>query len=151
MSNLQPNCCLKVAFQKVDQHTGGMTPNAMTPNATRTISCRAWNSPAEYPSWVSRCGIKGSLDNNIAISVFVVFFLVTNYLELFPCSNDIIKDGSLYFENFFRTLSVEIFPISPNFIGDPLTFTSNNTFSALRCICDNTHYYDEISHWHILV
>ena len=23
MSNLQPNCCLKVDFQKVDQHTGG--------------------------------------------------------------------------------------------------------------------------------
>ena len=22
MSNLQPNCCLKVDFQKVDQHTG---------------------------------------------------------------------------------------------------------------------------------
>ena len=23
MSNLQPNCCLKVDFQKVDQHAGG--------------------------------------------------------------------------------------------------------------------------------
>ena len=23
MSNLQPNCCLKVDFQKVKQHTGG--------------------------------------------------------------------------------------------------------------------------------
>ena len=23
MSNLQPNCCLKVNFQKVDQHAGG--------------------------------------------------------------------------------------------------------------------------------
>ena len=23
MSNLQPNCCLKFDFQKVDQHTGG--------------------------------------------------------------------------------------------------------------------------------
>ena len=32
----------------------------MTPNATRTISCKAWNSPAEYPSWVARCDIKGS-------------------------------------------------------------------------------------------
>ena len=30
-----------------------------TPNATRTISCKAWNSPAEYPSWVARCDIKG--------------------------------------------------------------------------------------------
>ena len=23
MSNLQPNCCLKIYFQKVDQHAGG--------------------------------------------------------------------------------------------------------------------------------
>ena len=23
MSNLQPNCCLKIDLQKVDQHTGG--------------------------------------------------------------------------------------------------------------------------------
>ena len=33
----------------------------MTPNATRTISCKAWNSPAEYLSWVARCDIKGSV------------------------------------------------------------------------------------------
>ena len=33
----------------------------MTPNAARTISCKAWNSPAEYPSWVARCDIKGSV------------------------------------------------------------------------------------------
>ena len=26
-----------------------------------TISCKAWNSPAEYPSWVARCDIKGSV------------------------------------------------------------------------------------------
>ena len=32
-----------------------------TPNAARTISCKAWNSPAEYPSWVARCDIKGSI------------------------------------------------------------------------------------------
>ena len=31
-----------------------------TPDAPRTISCKAWNSPAEYPSWVARCDIKGS-------------------------------------------------------------------------------------------
>ena len=35
-----------------------------TPNATRTISYKAWNSPAEYPSWVARCDIKGS-DGNV--------------------------------------------------------------------------------------
>ena len=26
----------------------------------RTISCKAWNSPAEYPNWVARCYMKGS-------------------------------------------------------------------------------------------
>ena len=31
-----------------------------TPHAARTISREAWNSPAEYPSWVGRCDIKGS-------------------------------------------------------------------------------------------
>ena len=34
----------------------------MTPNAARTISCKAWNSPAEYPSWVARCDIKESIN-----------------------------------------------------------------------------------------
>ena len=32
----------------------------MTPNVARTIYCKAWNSPAEYPSWVARCDIEGS-------------------------------------------------------------------------------------------
>ena len=32
-----------------------------TPNAARTIRWKALNSPAEYPSWVTRCGIKGSV------------------------------------------------------------------------------------------
>ena len=32
-----------------------------TPNAARTISCKAWNSPAEFPSWVARCDINGSV------------------------------------------------------------------------------------------
>ena len=32
-----------------------------TPNAARTISCKAWNPPAEYPSWVVWCDIKGSV------------------------------------------------------------------------------------------
>ena len=57
MSNLQPNCC---GFPK-----GGptcrkqvVTPRHQTPQGT--ISCKAWNSPAEYPSWVARCDIKGS-------------------------------------------------------------------------------------------
>ena len=30
------------------------------PNAPRTISGKAWNSPAEYPSWVARFDVKGS-------------------------------------------------------------------------------------------
>ena len=59
MSNLQPNCCLKIDFQKVDQHAGGKWLIHDT-KRRRTISCKAWNSPAEYPSWVARCDIKGS-------------------------------------------------------------------------------------------
>ena len=34
MSNLQPNCCLKFDFQKVDQHAGGkcmVNPRHQTP------------------------------------------------------------------------------------------------------------------------
>ena len=31
-----------------------------TPNVARTISCKALNSPAKYPSWVARCDRKGS-------------------------------------------------------------------------------------------
>ena len=61
MSNLQPNCCLKFYFQKVDQHAGGRWL-IHAPNAARTISCKAWNSSAEYPSW-ARCDIKGSVSN----------------------------------------------------------------------------------------
>ena len=26
----------------------------------KDISCKAWNSPVEYPSWVARCDTKGS-------------------------------------------------------------------------------------------
>ena len=59
MSNLQPNSCLKVDFQKVDQRAGA-SGWSTTPSAARTISCKAWNSPAEYSSWVARCDIKGS-------------------------------------------------------------------------------------------
>ena len=41
----------------------------MTPNVARTISCKAWKSPAEYPSWVAKCYIKGS-DGNILNPIF---------------------------------------------------------------------------------
>ena len=59
MSNLQPNCCLKIGFQKVDQHEGGKWLIHDT-KRHKDISFKAWNSPAEYPSWVARCDIKGS-------------------------------------------------------------------------------------------
>ena len=58
MSNPQPNCCLKFDFQKVDQRAGGKW---LIHDTKRTISCKGWNSPAEYPSWVARCDIKGSV------------------------------------------------------------------------------------------
>ena len=57
MSNLQPNCCLKFDFQKVDQHAGGK----WLIHDTKRRKDKSWNSPAEYPSWVARCDIKGSV------------------------------------------------------------------------------------------
>ena len=56
MSNLQPNCCLKVDFQKVDQHAGGKwLIHDIKDNQLQSLKL-----PAEYPSWVARCDIKGS-------------------------------------------------------------------------------------------
>ena len=56
MSNLPPNCCLKVDLQK----SGQTNRRQLTPNTARTISCKAWNSLVKYPNWVARCDIKGS-------------------------------------------------------------------------------------------
>ena len=51
MSNLQPNWCLKIEFQKVDQHAGGKWLIHDTKRRKdNQFSCTAWNSPAEYPS-----------------------------------------------------------------------------------------------------
>ena len=56
MSNLQ-TYYFKLDFQKVAN--GWST----APNATRTISCKAWNSPVEYPSRECKHDIKGSKGN----------------------------------------------------------------------------------------
>ena len=61
MSHMQPNCCLKIDSQKVDQHAGGKwLIHNKSRKDNQDISCKAWNSPAEYPSWEARCDIKGS-------------------------------------------------------------------------------------------
>ena len=49
MSNLQTHYHFKQDFHIVDQHTGGKWLIHDT-NTVRTISCKAWNSPVEYPS-----------------------------------------------------------------------------------------------------
>ena len=61
MSNLQPNCCLKVDFENVGKHTGGKLLNHDTKrHKGKSIpEIKTWNSPAEYPSCVARCYIKG--------------------------------------------------------------------------------------------
>ena len=59
MSNLQPNCCLKVDFKKVDQHAGGKWLIHDT-KRRKDNQLKAWNSPAKYKSWGARCDIKGS-------------------------------------------------------------------------------------------
>ena len=60
MSNLQPNCCLKFDSQKVDQPAGGkwLIHDAKRRKDNQLQSLRL---PAEYPSWVARCDIKGSV------------------------------------------------------------------------------------------
>ena len=57
---VKPTAQLLFKIQKVDQHAVGKWLST-TPNAASTISCKAWNSPAEYPSWVAKCDIKGSV------------------------------------------------------------------------------------------
>ena len=47
MSNPQPNCCLKVDFQKVDQYAGGK----WLIHGTKRRKGKDRNSPAEYPSY----------------------------------------------------------------------------------------------------
>ena len=51
MSNLQPNCCLKFDFQKVDQHAGGKW----------LIHDTKRRKANQLQSWVARCDIKGSV------------------------------------------------------------------------------------------
>ena len=44
--------------------------SSTTPNAARTISCKAWNCPVECPSCVARCDIKGT-DDTMWNSIFL--------------------------------------------------------------------------------
>ena len=59
MSNLQPNWCLKIDFQNVNQHAGGKWLIHDT-KRRKDNQLQSLNPPAEYPSWVARCDIKGS-------------------------------------------------------------------------------------------
>ena len=59
MSSIQPHCCLKVDFQKVDEHTGGKWLIHDT-KCHKNNQFQSLKSPVEYPNWVSRCDIKGS-------------------------------------------------------------------------------------------
>ena len=60
MSNLQPNCCLEFDFRKVDQHAGGKWLIHDT-KRRKDNQLQSLKPPAEYPSWVARCDIKGSV------------------------------------------------------------------------------------------
>ena len=62
MSNLQTYYHIKLDFQNVDQHTGDKWLIHST-NAARTISCKAWNSPVEYPSRECKYDIRDSKGN----------------------------------------------------------------------------------------
>ena len=60
MSNLQPNCCLKIDFQKLDQHAGGKWLIHDT-KRHKDNQFQSLHFPAEYPNWVARCDIQGSV------------------------------------------------------------------------------------------
>ena len=63
MSNLQTYYHSKLDFQKMDQHAGFIRGSSTAPNGTRTISCKAWNSPVVYPSRECKHDIKESKGN----------------------------------------------------------------------------------------
>ena len=68
MSNLQTNCRLKLGFKKwtsIQKASGWLT----APNTAKTISCQAWNSPVEYPSWDYKFDMKES-DGNMFNPIF---------------------------------------------------------------------------------
>ena len=63
MSNLQ-TYYLKLDFQKSGHTYRGQVVNlSMVLNAAMTISCKAWNSPVEYPSRECKHDIKESKGN----------------------------------------------------------------------------------------
>ena len=64
MSNLQTHYHFKLNLQRVDQHI------LEAPNALMPISCKAWNSPAEYPSRECKRDIKES-EGNMFNSIFI--------------------------------------------------------------------------------
>ena len=73
MSNLRPNCYLKVDFQKVDQHAGGKWLIHDTKRRKDNQLQSLLQSPAEYPSWVARWDIKGS-DGKIILKMIYLTF-----------------------------------------------------------------------------
>ena len=50
--------CLKIDFQKVDQHAGGKWLIHDT-KRRKDNQLQSLKLPAEYPNWVARCDIKG--------------------------------------------------------------------------------------------
>ena len=69
MPNLQIYYHFKLDFQKVDQHTGASSYTA--PNAEGTISCKAWNSPVEYPNRECKHDIEESKWNMFIIHMHI--------------------------------------------------------------------------------
>ena len=53
--------------------SGNQTINEpISPDAAMTISCKAWNSPAEYPSWAARCDTKESDGAMVHLVVVII-------------------------------------------------------------------------------
>ena len=60
MSNLQPNCCLKFDFQKVDQHAGGKWLIHDT-KRRKDNQLQSLKLPCRISKLVARCDIKVSV------------------------------------------------------------------------------------------
>ena len=79
-SRLQTKCCLKLAFQKLTQHTWGNWLITAPPNTTRTVYCKALNFPVKYCDWEYRFDIKKS-DGNVFNPMFINSVQLYKHLE----------------------------------------------------------------------
>ena len=103
MSNLQPNCCLKIDFQKVDQHTGGkwLIHDSKRRNDNQLQSLK-------FPrSFVARCDIKGSDSTMLNPTYKCVYFIVWRKNAYFTLNESFIIQNLIFGNSYFFSGSIE--------------------------------------------